>query len=108
MQSTSYDVIDLLDSSDEEVSPSKIDKDDHERKIERIESKPKSYENTSFIKHPCPITKKETVLGPKLVILIDNRERNHNATPRHMRIELSRHLSKSTGSIQKVWNNRSL
>ena len=103
MQSTPHDVIDLLDSSDEEYSPSNVGKDDHETKIERIEWKPKSYENTSLVKHPCPITKKAIILGPKLVILIDNRERNHNATPRHMRIELSRHLSKSTGSIQQVW-----
>jgi hypothetical protein len=36
-----------------------------------------------------------------LVILIDNRERSRNATPREMRIELTRHLT--SGSLNAIW-----
>ena len=38
----------------------------------------------------------------ELVVLVDNRERNRNATPRALRIELARHLS-SGGPISAVW-----
>ena len=90
-------MIDLVDSSDEELSLP-------DREV-RYESKKiaKEYENVSKKDIALTITNKPSNQGPKLVILIDNRERNHNATPRYMRIELSRHLSKSSGSLKKVW-----
>jgi ERCC4-type nuclease len=37
----------------------------------------------------------------KLMILIDNRERNRNVTPREMRMELTRHMV--SGSLHAVW-----
>jgi ERCC4-type nuclease len=42
-------------------------------------------------------------LNTQLIILIDNRERNRNATPRHMRMELTRHLSHESGLLRQVW-----
>jgi ERCC4-type nuclease len=42
-------------------------------------------------------------LSTRLIILIDNRERNRNATPRHMRMELTRHLSDESGLLRQVW-----
>ncbi|KAG7362999.1 ERCC4 domain containing protein [Nitzschia inconspicua] len=41
--------------------------------------------------------------GTHLIILIDSRERNRNATPRHMRMELNRNISDESGLIRKVW-----
>ena len=38
---------------------------------------------------------------PQLYILIDNRERNRNATPRHLRIELANLVTK--GALRSVW-----
>jgi hypothetical protein len=40
---------------------------------------------------------------PQLTVLIDNRERNRNQTPREMRIELTRHMT--SGSVSAVWPN---
>lgn len=40
-------------------------------------------------------------LQEEVVIIIDSRERNRNATPREMRIELDRHIS--TGNLSRVW-----
>ncbi|KAL7545135.1 hypothetical protein ACHAWF_008489 [Thalassiosira exigua] len=42
------------------------------------------------------------IINHELVVLIDNRERNRNATPRTLRIELERHLS-SSGPISAIW-----
>lgn len=40
---------------------------------------------------------------PILTIIIDNRERNRNATPRLMRMELTRHLVQPSGCLRQVW-----
>lgn len=50
----------------------------------------------------CPLKDDLEVQG-HLTILIDNRERNRNATPRHMRMELNRHLRDDSGLLRKVW-----
>ena len=83
------DVIDLVDSSDEESS---VFKPILSCKLTKTMKECK--------KNP---QKKSKISDPKLVILIDDRERDHNATPRHMRIELSRHLTKKSGSLHQVW-----
>lgn len=95
-------VIDLVDSSDEESSFSEVDETNHPTKTKIIANSLRSCDNIRQDNRPFMITK-STILGPKLLILIDNRERDHNATPRHMRFELSRHLSKASGSLQQVW-----
>jgi ERCC4-type nuclease len=65
-----------------------------------IESKPVLRSSENILKHSSnPKTRSDT----KLVILIDNRERNRNATPRHMRMELMRHLAQPSGSLQSIW-----
>ena len=97
ISSNSSNVIDLVDSSDEELSLPDLDVRYESKKIA------KEYENVSKKDNALTATNKPSIHGPKLVILIDNRERNHNATPRYMRIELSRHLAKSSGSLKKVW-----
>ena len=41
---------------------------------------------------------------PHLHVLIDSRERNRNATPRHLRMELTRLLTSGTsGSLKSIW-----
>lgn len=40
---------------------------------------------------------------PKLKVYIDSRERNKNATPRHLRLELLRLLN--TGPVHRVWSS---
>ncbi len=91
-------VIDLVESSDEELSVSELET------VQKLTKTRKSYENAAKDDSPFAVTnKKSTISYSKLVILIDNRERDHNATPRHMRIELSRHLTKNSGSLRQVW-----
>jgi ERCC4-type nuclease len=96
-------VIDLVDSSDDESSFSEVDETNHPTKTNIIaDSLLISCDNVPQNDRPLMITK-SSIASPKLLILIDNRERDHNATPRHMRFELSRHLSKASGSLRQVW-----
>jgi ERCC4-type nuclease len=97
---TSNNVIDLVDS-DEESSSSELNESDRQVNTKKSIDFLRSFEKKSTKRH-APMIKKK-LSGPKLTILIDNRERNHNATPRYMRIEFSRHISETSGSLQKVW-----
>lgn len=46
---------------------------------------------------------KHLVRLPILTIIIDNRERNRNATPRLMRMELTRHFVQPSGCLRQIW-----
>jgi ERCC4-type nuclease len=50
---------------------------------------------------PTPVSQDDADDVPTLSIFIDDRERNRDATPRELRIELTRHLT--TGPIHDVW-----
>lgn len=95
-------VIELLDSSDEELSISGIRPVLKSTKISKSQENDSAEDDVALVQRPIT-SKKSAIPVIKLVILIDDRERDHNATPRHMRIELSRHLSKSNGSLRRVW-----
>jgi ERCC4-type nuclease len=49
----------------------------------------------------APVSQDDADDVPTLSIFIDDRERNRDATPRELRIELTRHLT--TGSVHEVW-----
>ena len=103
------DVIDLMDSSDDESEsdpvlaeiyhPRKTCSTTDREGLRLLISRENIPENHQSIIE----TEKLPSTTPKLVIIIDNRERNRNATPRHMRMELTRHLSKTTGPLRQVW-----
>lgn len=46
---------------------------------------------------------KQAARIPTLTIVIDNRERNRNSTPRLMRMELTRHVAQSSGCLRRIW-----
>jgi ERCC4-type nuclease len=102
------DVIDLVDSDDESESDSELIEIYHPRKTYSTTDREslgllKSRENIPENLRSIKDTEKIPSTTSKLVIIIDNRERNRNATPRHMRMELTRHLSKTTGPLRQVW-----
>ncbi len=66
----------------------------------------KSSENLLPGDQNCHITSnndKKPARTPTLTIIIDNRERNRNATPRLMRMELTRHLVEPSGCLRQIW-----
>eukprot|EP00536_Pseudo-nitzschia_multiseries_P010340 jgi/Psemu1/307202/fgenesh1_kg.311_\ len=54
-------------------------------------------DTTTPLSNGTPVSKSDH----ELTVLIDNRERNRNATPRTLRMELTRHLA--SGSLRDVW-----
>jgi hypothetical protein len=60
-----------------------------------------SRETTSAMEIQPAATIEESPLMPNLSILIDSRERDRNATPRQMRMDLTRHVT--SGLLSRVW-----
>jgi len=99
------DVIDLVDSDDESNSES-IGKHPPQTTCAANRGSTgllRSCENILPTRQLVIRTEKSYTTTSKLVIVIDNRERNRNATPRHMRMELTRHLSQISGPLRQVW-----
>lgn len=89
--SKSPTVIDLIDSDSDE--------DEEAKYFVKENMAPRSASNSKMLHvRDAP---SNTQPESNLIILIDSRERNRNATPRQMRVELSRHIT--SGDLSRVW-----
>ena len=91
--------IDLLDSQPQAHDQNSIDDSDDEDDVVII------HNDSSDDPAPVPsLTPNAFPIGEySLTVMIDNRERNRNATPRTLRMELMRHLT--SGALRDVWPN---
>ena len=103
-------IIEIKDSQDEPIDLLDSQPQDHNQSNKYLSDDSDNNDDVvivedEFSNRPAPATSLAPNTSPmdgySLTFMIDNRERNKNATPRTLRIELTRHLT--SGPLKQVW-----